>query len=190
MRQVAVRAFTAKADTRLAVLVTDAHICEAFDPQTTPSPPASALKKYRAIWDTGATNTVITQNVVDECGLKPIGMLKVHTASGESTTLAYLIGIILPNSVGFNNVRVSLGSIAGGADILIGMDIINTGDFAVTNKDGKTAFSFRVPSVECIDFVQQAPSTSLSQASSKVSRNAPCPCGSGKKYKRCCGKSS
>jgi len=24
--------------------------------------------------------------------------------------------------------------------------------------------------------------------SSKVGRNDPCPCGSGKKYKRCCGK--
>jgi SEC-C motif-containing protein len=26
------------------------------------------------------------------------------------------------------------------------------------------------------------------EAAQKISRNAPCPCGSGKKYKRCCGK--
>ena len=40
-----------------------------------------------------------------------------------------------------------------GADILIGMDIIGVGDFAVTNRDGKTKFSFRLPSRADIDFV-------------------------------------
>ena len=31
------------------------------------------------------------------------------------------------------------------ADMLIGMDIIRMGDFAVCNADGKTSFSFAVP---------------------------------------------
>lgn len=34
------------------------------------------------------------------------------------------------------------------------MDIISKGDFAITNVDGKTVFSFRIPSVETIDFVK------------------------------------
>ena len=71
------------------------------------------------------------------------------------------------------------------------MDIINQGDFAVSNKDGKTAFSFRLPSIECIDFVKQLQSTSTSSISQnipKVGRNEPCPCGSGKKYKYCHGR--
>jgi hypothetical protein len=38
------------------------------------------------------------------------------------------------------------------ADVLIGMDIIGEGDFAVTHQDGKTTFSFRVPSLKTIDF--------------------------------------
>ena len=33
------------------------------------------------------------------------------------------------------------------------MDIIGVGDFAVTNRDGKTKFSFRLPSRADIDFV-------------------------------------
>lgn len=37
-------------------------------------------------------------------------------------------------------------------DLLIGMDIIGLGDFAVTNLGGNTVFTFRVPSVEKIDF--------------------------------------
>lgn len=41
-----------------------------------------------------------------------------------------------------------------GADILIGMDVINRGDFAVTNVGGITKFSFRVPSEAHIDFVE------------------------------------
>jgi preprotein translocase subunit SecA len=31
------------------------------------------------------------------------------------------------------------------------------------------------------------PNGSLSALSNKISRNAPCPCGSGAKYKKCCG---
>ena len=34
----------------------------------------------------------------------------------------------------------------------------------------------------------QARATPVKRQGSKVGRNDPCPCGSGKKYKRCCGK--
>lgn len=40
-----------------------------------------------------------------------------------------------------------------GTDVLIGMDIITAGDLAITNHNGRTTFSFRVPSCEEIDFV-------------------------------------
>jgi len=32
-----------------------------------------------------------------------------------------------------------------------------------------------------------APSSPISRATPKIGRNEPCPCGSGKKYKKCCG---
>lgn len=38
------------------------------------------------------------------------------------------------------------------------------------------------------DEAEQARVTPVKREGSKVGRNAPCPCGSGKKYKRCCGK--
>ena len=34
---------------------------------------------------------------------------------------------------------------------------------------------------------QSAPKQPVRRSSEKVQRNAPCPCGSGKKYKKCCG---
>lgn len=42
------------------------------------------------------------------------------------------------------------------AQVLIGMDIIGMGDFAVTNINEKTILSFRIPSVREIDFVPEA----------------------------------
>lgn len=35
------------------------------------------------------------------------------------------------------------------------MDVIGLGDFAVSNYRGKTTFTFRVPSLEEIDFVDE-----------------------------------
>ena len=55
--------------------------------------------------------------------------------------------------------RVTKARLSVDADVLIGMDIIGTGDFAVTNLNGLTKFSFRVPSLEHIDFVADATST-------------------------------
>ncbi len=188
--QTRVVAFTGKCSGRANVLISEAYIGQAFHPSSIPKPPKA--KKFIAIWDTGATNSVITRKVVDDCGLKPIGMAKVNTASQKDVlTTVYLASIVLPNKVCIPQLRMTEGVIAGDAEVLIGMDIISQGDFAVTNKDGKTTFSFRMPSIECIDFVKQKPSVAapqISKPSPKVGRNDPCPCGSGKKYKKCCGK--
>jgi uncharacterized protein YecA (UPF0149 family) len=69
------------------------------------------------------------------------------------------------------------------------MDIITLGDFAVTNFNGNTCMSFRVPSLHQIDYVEEANAfTTPMVSNTKVSRNELCPCGSGKKFKHCHGK--
>jgi len=169
------------------VLTSEVHITSPFEPSNPPT--EAGRKKFLAIWDTGATNSVITQKVVQECGLNPISIVNVHTASGEALSNVYLVSIWLPNKVVIPQIRVTEGTIGGDTEVLIGMDIINRGDFAVTNKDGKTNFTFRIPSVECIDFVKQQSTIiqSGNQPLQRVGRNDPCPCGSGKKYKKCHG---
>ena len=72
-------------------------------------------------------------------------------------------------------------------DMLIGMDVITLGDFAVTNLNGKTMYSFRMPSMTEIDFTKSSHIEPIRNESQKTGRNDPCPCGSGKKYKHCCG---
>ena len=37
-------------------------------------------------------------------------------------------------------------------DVVIGMDVICNGDLAITNKDDKTTFSFKIPSEQEIVF--------------------------------------
>ena len=51
-------------------------------------------------------------------------------------------------------VRVIDSPSIGGADVLIGMDIIGRGDFAVTNLAGRTRVSFEAPSTRRIDFAE------------------------------------
>jgi hypothetical protein len=143
-------AFTKRYPARVNTLTTAVTVSIGFDPQTTKSFPQP--KQFVAIWDTGATNSVITKKVVRACGLKPIGMTQVHHAGGVSNREVFLVNIGLPSRRGFAHVRVTEGDMVGDADVLIGMDIIGEGDFAVTHKDGKTTFSFRVPSVGTIDF--------------------------------------
>lgn len=180
------QSFTAKSKGLASALVTGIMIHPAFDPMKADSIPPG--KKFKAIWDTGATNTVITKRVVQECNLKQIGMTQVHGVGGAMKDCpVYLVNIKLPNDLGVVKVRVTQGMITDGIDALIGMDIILLGDFAVTSYQGKTTFSFRTPSKERIDFVKDHKKGQVVK-SEKISRNVPCPCGSGKKYKKCCGK--
>ena len=172
----------------------DCWVLEAFDPKGLSQAQISSKKsmKCTALWDTGATNTVITQRVAQSLGLKQTGVALVHHAAGQSFKPKYIVNIMLPNNVGIPFVEVTEGDLMG-EDVLIGMDIITKGDFAITNVGGKTTFSFRIPSVETIDYCNQnnQPATQANTPIVKPKspgRNDPCPCGSGKKYKHCCGR--
>lgn len=73
--------FTSAYDKKSNVLINEVNIARAYNPK---NPPKDVdYKKYLAIWDTGATNTVITEKVVKECGLKPTGITRVCTV-GEN----------------------------------------------------------------------------------------------------------
>lgn len=112
------------------------------------------IKKYKAIWDTGATHSVITSKIVEDLKLKPVAMAVVHTASGETHQRQYIVNFYLPNQVMFVMLKVTEAPLHE-TDILIGMDIISQGDFSVSNFQGKTALTFRMPSCEEFDFVKE-----------------------------------
>lgn len=107
----------------------------------------------KAQWDTGATGTCISKELVSRLHLLPIGKVKVHTPSGMGTLNKYMVNLVLNNEVVFENWLVMDSEIGTqGIDVLIGMDIISEGDFAISNFKGKTQFSFRIPSQEHVEY--------------------------------------
>ena len=111
------------------------------------------MLEFDSLWDTGATRSVITQEVATKLELLAEGTAKVFHAQGSKHVPKYFVNLGLPNRVQVVGVEVVEG-ILKGCDVLIGMDIINMGDFAVTNQDGVTMLSFQMPSVNHIDFVK------------------------------------
>lgn len=106
---------------------------------------------FSALWDTGATHSVISENVVNTLRLKQEGFIPIVHVNGEDIAPVYHIFLGLPNGIGFPMLNIA-GTQLTGFDILIGMDIINRGDFAVSNRNRKTMFSFRFPSMTDFDF--------------------------------------
>lgn len=172
--------FTYKYNTQVNILKTPASIGAPFNPDKFNEPPETIIKRkeFVACWDTGAMKTSISPTVVNDCSLKPTGITRVLHGGGTEEVPVYFVSLWLPNMVYIPSLKVSSLNLLSDVKILIGMDVIGNGDFAVTNKDHKTIFSFRMPSYSTIDF----------EAESSYSRNAPCPCGSSKKYKHCCGR--
>lgn len=154
MTEIKPQAFTVEYNRRANILITVVHIGRAFDHNSV-AQPSGPIFTYNAIWDTGATNTVITEKVANDCGLKPIGVTNVETAGGTKRSNVYLVSVGLPNRVGISSLRVTEGILNGDVEVLIGMDVIGGGDFAITCSDGKTLFSFRFPSTTRIDFVKE-----------------------------------
>ncbi|MDX2134816.1 MAG: hypothetical protein SFV52_08520 [Saprospiraceae bacterium] len=65
----------------------------------------------------------------------------------------YTIHLVLSNQLFFHSVQ-AIGFTYGDddCDLIIGMDIITQGDLSVTNMEGRTVFSFRIPSLHIVDF--------------------------------------
>lgn len=146
------RCITVEFDGIARELKTTVHISEGIIPRK-PDSSFPNPQEYKGIWDTGATGCVVTKKVAESCNLKAIGRTKVGTAKGIQESVIYLANIYLPNQVAFPEIKVTEGDLSGDVDVLIGMDIITMGDFAITNLNNKTTFTFRYPSIEKIDFL-------------------------------------
>jgi hypothetical protein len=89
--------FTTKHHVLAKELATHVFIGGVIPPGEIPIPPPTS-QKLSAIWDTGATCTVISPRVVEICALKPTGMVEVHHADGSANKYTYLLSVYLPNS--------------------------------------------------------------------------------------------
>lgn len=138
-------AYTTKYDGRSQKLINDVQVAH-----------KEKICDATALWDTGATGTCVSEELVNELGLIPTGKLNISTPSGSSIVNTYSVDILFPNKVVIKDVVVCGTKIGEqGIQVLIGMDIITLGDFSVSNFEGKTTFSFRIPSKTETDYVKE-----------------------------------
>lgn len=129
----------------------------ALDIEITSPNDRSKVFKTKGIFDTGASASVITQEAADYLGIKQTGVTTVNTASHTGfSTSTYRVDVYLKADLRIQGVDVTIGKIIAehGFDCLIGMDIIGLGDFSITNHNGNTCLSLRMPSSHEIDYVK------------------------------------
>lgn len=109
----------------------------------------------KALVDTGASRSAVSARFAESARLVPFGKTDVHTAKGTDTVSVYTVDVFLPNNVWFPQMFVSEFKGASDFDFIIGMDILSKGDMSITNADGRTVFSFRMPpNARHIDFTE------------------------------------
>ena len=149
-------AFTRKFNGLTNVLTTKVSISLPFDPKVdlTKQPPQPI--DCDAIWDTGASMSTITKDTAQKLGLQPSGKIPVNNTSGTQVRDTYVINVYLPNNVAISYVKVvECESLVGNFGFLVGMDVISLGDLSVTNVNNQSVMSFRIPSIEEIDYVKE-----------------------------------
>jgi len=144
------KTFTVEYSEVVSVIETNIQISEDYDLDFYKDKIYPSTYLFDATWDTGAMVSVISTKVINELGLKPTGKETVYHGGGACVSYKYLVNMFLPNDVVFASLEVIGMPIS--VDVLIGMDIISKGDFAITASEGKTVFSFQIPSTNKIIF--------------------------------------
>ena len=127
-------------------IVSECRICPAVNFKHGEMPP-KVYSSQKALWDTGATNTLISSKIVTELELKPCGKSGFSSANGVVETNLYEIHLGVPTAGVVCNI-LALEKDDEDYEVVIGMDVISQGDFAFSNHDGRSTFSFRLPSQE------------------------------------------
>ena len=111
--------------------------------------------KTKALVDTGANGSCISNRLVSACRLHPVSAMKMISAQGMSIAQVYEVSMILPNGIQFSAIPVVEVAGSKAFDIIIGMDILSSCDFAFSSDDQESCFSLRIPSAKkLIDFTE------------------------------------
>ena len=95
---------------------------------------ANKLQEYRALIDTGATSTCISEKVVSDLNLQSTGLSKVNTASGVAIQQQYIFAVQVPMQNGtpiFSTQGTVMPVTSDKFDVLLGMDVLVRGSLKV-----------------------------------------------------------
>ena len=109
-----------------------------------------------ALWDTGASMSAITPEIQKQLQVTPIDKKEIAGIHNTQVVDVVLITLELPNSVIKKNIKVAVCNITSKVGMILGMDIISMGDFALSNGNEQTLISFAFPPFqEMIDFTKR-----------------------------------
>jgi protein-tyrosine-phosphatase len=107
------------------------------------------------MWDTGSIGTCISSRLAEILGLKSVDSWQLKSIHDSKPANVYILDILLPDGISIQNVLATEITTEGEFDCIIGMNIIRLGDFSITNNNGKTVMSFRLPTANVpIDFTK------------------------------------
>ena len=96
-----------------------------------------------AMIDTGATGTVIREDILENLKLKPIGVVPISTPSSHAiNSLMYDVHLYLPNNVSTDVLVVALPLRGQHIQCLIGRDFLSQGVFVYVGYDNSFTLSF------------------------------------------------
>jgi hypothetical protein len=118
-------------------LITDVEVFNSMQNQN--------VIRIRALWDTGAMLSAITPDIAKRLNLVSTNRIRVNGIGNYCIADIVRVSIRLPNLVELKNARISVLNLVKDVDMLVGMDIIQLGDFSISNGAGKTLFTFAMP---------------------------------------------
>lgn len=98
-----------------------------------------------AIWDTGATSSMISNTMASALSLKPTGQTSIVGVHGTNTARCYVVNLVFCNGVVLPEVKVAEASNVGGFGFLVGMDIIGRGVLHVDGTTRRLEVRFELP---------------------------------------------
>jgi len=157
---------TWKLDPELQLCITTVRLYnpKTFDKWDTPN---SKYVDVLTVWDTGANYSAITNEAAHNLGITPFATREIQSTAGSRIGNCYRAHLFFSGSsrviitdlhfldMEFDDFVRDKGR---KPDVLIGMDIIAQGDFAISHNENKeTVFSWRYPaSGHAIDFTKPA----------------------------------
>lgn len=101
-------------------------------------------ERFKGLWDTGTSTTVITPDVAARLGILPDTehSMGLHGLGGTTDAPTVVAAIGFPNGQAFGPIEMAVHELPS-VDVLIGMDVISIGKLTIERKaDGGTRFTF------------------------------------------------
>lgn len=99
----------------------------------------------KAIWDTGATSSMISSAMAKKLQLQPHGTVQIAGVHGIQNARYYFVDMIFGNGFAIPAIKVSEAADFGGFDMLVGMDIIGRGIMSIDGTKEHLKVSFLYP---------------------------------------------